>query len=109
SADFVKAGSSIDATLTSVSTHLSTTMMGDKDSPLTLNYDISATGKTLSDGNTLPMSGSVTAYIRAQTMGGRDSSGRSSQDLTYSDITTASGLIKSFQKSIAYRGGSNLV
>jgi len=109
SADIVKVGSSFDATLTSVSTHLGTTIVGDQDSPISLNYDISATGMTLPDGSTMPMSGSVTAYIRAHTTGGCDGSGRPGQELTYSEITTASGLINSFQKSIAYRGGSNLV
>jgi hypothetical protein len=109
SADIVKAGSSIDATLTSVSTHLGTSNVGDQDSPLSLNYDISAKGMTLSDGTTVPMTGSVTAYVRVYTMGGRDSSGQINQDLTYSEVSTASGLINSFQKSIAYRSGGNQV
>ncbi len=110
SADVVKAGSSIDTTLTSVTTHLDATIVGNgPDSPVVLNYDISAHGVNRPDGTTVPMTGSVMAFVRAHITGARDGSGRTSQDLTYSGITTASGLINSFQKSIAYRGGSSLV
>ena len=109
SADIVQAGSSIDATFTSVTTHLDTKIVGDNpDSPLVLNYDVSAKGITRPDGTTAPMSGSAVAFIRVHITGGRDGSGRVSQDLTYSDTTKVSGLISSFQKTIAYRGGSNL-
>ena len=109
SADIVQVGSSIDATLTSVTTHLDSRIVSaDPDSPISLNYDISAKGITRSDGTTVPMSGSVTAYVRAHIIGGRDGSGSTAEDLTYSDITRASGLINSFQKSIAYRGGTVL-
>lgn len=106
SADVVQAGSSIDATLTSVITHLDATITGDDQSAL--NYDISAHGLTRPDGTTVPMNGSVTAFVRAHIMGARDSSGHPGQDLTYSDITSASGQINRFQKSIAYRGGISL-
>lgn len=110
SADVVQAGSSFDATLTSVITHLDAKIVGnDPDSPVVLNYDISAHGINKPDGTTVPMTGSVTAFVRAHITGARDGSERTSQDLTYSEITTASGLITSFQKSIAYRGGSFLV
>jgi hypothetical protein len=109
SADIVQAGSSIDATLTSVTTHLDAKVVGDDpDSPVVLNYDISAKGITRPDGSTTPMSGSAEAYVRAYITGGRDASGSNAGVLTYSDITKASGLISSFQKSIAYRGGSIL-
>lgn len=108
SADVVQAGSSFDATLTSVTTHLDARIVGDDpDSPVVLNYDISATGITRPDGTTTPMSGSAVAYIRAHITGSRNGNGQA-EDLSYSDISKASGLISSFQKSIAYRGGSNL-
>lgn len=110
SADVVQAGSSIDATLTSVTTHLDAKITGDDpDSPIVLNYDISATGITRPDGTTVPMSGSAVAYVRAHITGSQKGSGPNTGELTYSDITKASGLITSFQKSIAYRGGSFLV
>ncbi len=83
SADVVHAGSSIDATLTSVTTHLDARMVGDDpDSPVVLNYDISANGITMPDGTAVPMSGSAVAYVRAHLISGRDSSGHTSQDLT---------------------------
>jgi len=110
SADVVQAGSHIDATLTSVTTHLDTRIVGDNpDSPVVLNYDISAKGITRSDGTTVPMSGSAMAYVRAYISGGRDSTGSNTAELSYSDISKASGLISSFQKSIAYTGGSSLI
>jgi len=110
SADVVQAGSSIDATLTSVTTHLDAKILGDDpDSPVVLNYDISATGITRHDGTTVPMSGSAVAYVRAYITGSKNGSGSNAGELTYSDITKASGLITSFQKSVAYRGGSFLV
>lgn len=109
SADIVHVGSSIDATLTSVTTHLGSGIVSaDADSPITLNYDISAKGITRADGTTVPMSGSVTSYVRAHVLGGRNGYGSTAEDLTYSDITRASGLISSYQKSIAYRGGTFL-
>jgi hypothetical protein len=110
SADVVQVGSSIDATLTSFTTHLDARVVGaDQDSPPVINYEISAKGITRPDGTTVPMSGSAVAYIRAHITGGRSGYGGTSQDLTYSDITKVSGLISSFQKSIAYKGGSYLI
>jgi len=72
SADIVQAGSSIDATLTSVTTHLDAGIVGDDpDSPVILNYDISAQGITKPGVTTEPMSGSVSAFARALITGGR--------------------------------------
>ena len=110
SADVVQAGSHIDATLTSVTTHVDTKIVSDNpDSPVVLNYDISAKGISRPDGTTTPMSGSAMAYVRAYITGGRDSTGSNARELSYSDISKASGLISSFQKSIAYTGGSSLI
>jgi|WetSurMetagenome_2_1015567.scaffolds.fasta_scaffold63642_2 hypothetical protein len=107
SADVVQAGSSFDATLTSITTHLDARIVGDDPgSPVVLNYDVSAKGITRPDGTIVPMSGSAVAYIRAHITGSQAGSGSNAGDLTYSDLTKASGLISSFQKSIAYRGGS---
>jgi hypothetical protein len=109
SADVVQVGSSIDATITSFTTHLDAKIVGaDPDSPAVINYEISAQGITRPDGTTQPMSGSAVAYIRAHITSGRDGYGGTSQDLTYSDITKVSGLINSFQKSMSYKGGSYL-
>jgi hypothetical protein len=109
SADVVQAGSSFDATLTSVTTHLDARIVGDDpDSPVVLNYDISAKGINRPDGTTTPMIGSAVAYFRAHITGSQNGSGSNAADLSYSEITKASGLINSFQKSIAFRGGSNL-
>jgi hypothetical protein len=109
SADVVQVGSSIDATITSFTTHLDAKIAGaDQDSPAVINYEISAKGITQPDGTTVPMSGSAVAYIRAHITSGCDGYSGTSQDLTYSDITKVSGLINSFQKSIAYKGGNYL-
>jgi ribosomal protein S6E (S10) len=108
SADVVQVGSSIDATITSFTTHLDAKIAG-ADSPAVINYEVSAKGITQPDGTIVPMRGSAVAYIRAHITGGHDSNGGGiRQDLTYSDITKVSGLINSFQKSIAYKGGSYL-
>ena len=104
SADVVEAGSQIDATLTSVTTHLSTsTVNNEPGSPVSLSYDISAQGITRPDGTYVPMSGSVTAYISAHLAGSRNSPGTIAGDLSYHDITTASGLVRSFKKTMTYQ------
>lgn len=109
SADVVQAGSSFDATLASITTHLDMGMVSDDPgSPVVLDYEVSAQGITSPDGSTTPMIGSAEAYIKAHTYGDRYNSGMNTGELTYSDTTRASGLISSFRKSVTYRGGSVL-
>lgn len=105
----VEAGSSFDATTGSVTTHVGSGMVNDNPAdPVTLGYDISAGGITIPDGSTTPMAGSVEAYVRAHTMNGHYRSSLNSGELTYSDVTMASGLISSFRKTITCRFGGVL-
>jgi len=55
------------------------------------------------------MIGSASAYVKVHTQEARNSSLTKSQDLVYSETSTASGLINSFSKSIAYQSGFNLL
>ena len=104
------AGSSTDAQLTSVTTHVSAGFVGtDPDVPVTLNYGVSATGITLADGTYAPMTGTATAFFTAHLQGGDASTGAKSTDVYYSEYSSASGLINSFSKSFSYQGGVSLV
>jgi hypothetical protein len=102
-ADSVSAGSSIDARVTSVTTKLEARILSaDPSAPVSLTYEIAATGVTLPDGTVTPMAGSVSAFLRADIH-------QSSGNIGYSETSSASGLINIFKKSIRYQGGSNLI
>ncbi len=104
------AGSTIDAGLTSVNTQLSAGFIGtDPTVPVSLNYEVSATGITLPDGTYAPMTGTATAFFTAHLQGGDSSTGVKATDITYSEYASASGLITSFSKSFSYQGGVSLV
>ncbi|HTY15502.1 MAG TPA: hypothetical protein VMC42_07315 [Methanoregulaceae archaeon] len=125
-----QAGSSIDTTLTSVVTHADNRFVGtDSTFPVVLNYNINAQGITLSDGTSSPMIGSVSAYLKVHVQEARNASsipdivniGASypdsvitqppvkSEDLVYSETSSASGLINKFSKSMSYQSGFNLI
>jgi len=125
-----QAGSSIDTTLTSVVTHADDRFVGtDSTFPIVLNYNINAQGITLSDGTSSPMIGSVSAYLKVHVQEARNASsipdeiniGASypgsiitqtslkSEDLVYSESSSASGLISKFSKSMSYQSGFNLI
>jgi hypothetical protein len=106
----VGAGSTTDTQVASVTTQLSAGFIGtDPGVPVTLNYGISAKGITLADGTYMPMTGTATAFFTAHLQGGDGSTGTKSSDITYSEFSSASGLINSFSKSFSYQGGVSLV
>ena len=107
--NIVQAGSSIDTSLASVVTNANSRFIGtDASIPVTLNYDIAAEGITLGN-QTSPMIGSVSAYIKAHVQEARNSSNIKSEDLDYSETSSASGLINSFTKSMSYQSGFTLI
>ncbi|HTY15321.1 MAG TPA: hypothetical protein VMC42_06410 [Methanoregulaceae archaeon] len=108
--NIVQAGSSIDTTLTSTVTNANDRFVGtDSAAPVALNYNIASKGITLSDGTSSPMIGSASAYLKVHIQEARNSSTTKSEDLVYSETSTASGLINSFSKGFAYQGGFNLI
>ena len=108
--NIIEAGSSFDSTLTSTVTSAGDRFVGtDSSYPVTLNYKVASEGITLSDGTSSPMIGSASAYVKAHIQEARNSSTTKSEDLTYAETSTASGLISSFGKTIAYQSGFNLI
>ena len=108
--NIVQAGSSFDATLTSTVTKANDRFVGtDSTFPVVLNYNVASTGITLSDGTSSPMIGSAAAYVKVHVQEARNSTTTKSEDLVYSETSTASGLISSFAKSVAYQSGFNLI
>jgi hypothetical protein len=119
-----QAGSSVDTTLTSVVTHADDRFVGtDSTFPVVLNYQINAQGITLSDGTSSPMMGSVSAYLKVHAQEARNASyvqslfptqlntvsSLKSEDLAYTETSTASGLVSHFSKSMSYQSGFNLI
>jgi hypothetical protein len=119
-----QAGSSVDTTLTSVVTHADDRFVGtDSTFPVVLNYQINAQGITLSDGTSSPMIGSVSASLKVHVQEARNASyvqsllitqlntvaPLKSEDLVYSESSSASGLITKFSKSMSYQSGFNLI
>jgi hypothetical protein len=124
-----QAGSSIDTTLTSVVTHADDRFVGtDSTFPVVLDYQINAQGITLSDGTSSPMIGSVSAYLKLHVQEARNNSYAyatnghgspqlipivlnpvKSEDLVYSEMSSASGLVSKFSKSMSYQSGFNLI
>jgi hypothetical protein len=124
-----QAGSSIDTSLTSVVTHADDRFVGtDSTFPVVLNYNINAQGITLSDGTSSPMIGSVSAYLKVHVQEARNvtpgpiltdlfehsfTTGNGnpvkSEDLAYSETSSASGLVSHFSKSMSYQSGFNLI
>jgi len=121
-----QAGSSIDTTLTSVVTHADDRFVGtDSTFPVVLNYQINAQGITLSDGTSSPMIGSVSAYLKVHVQEARNVTQvpanyfenpvtitinpQKSEDLVYSETSSASGLVSKFSKSMSYQSGFNLI
>ena len=124
--NIVEAGSSIDTTLTSVVTSADDRFVGtDSGIPMALDYAIDAKGITTGNSSS-PMIGSGSAYLKMHTQEARqpnltaaDGTFNSpdyvsswtlkSQDLAYSETSSASGLISDFNKEMHYRSGFTLV
>jgi hypothetical protein len=108
--NIVQAGSSFDATLTSTVTNANDRFVGtDSSFPVTLNYNVASKGITLSDGTSSPMIGSAAAYLKVHIQESRNNTTTKSEDLVYSESSTASGLINSFAKSVSVQSGFNLL
>jgi hypothetical protein len=108
--NIVQAGSGFDTTLTSTVTKANDRFVGtDSTFPVVLNYNVASKGITLSDGTSSPMIGSASAFLKVHVQESRDTSTIKTEDLVYSETTTASGLINSFSKSMAYQGGFSLI
>jgi hypothetical protein len=136
--NIVQAASAFDTTLTSTVTLADTRFVGtDATVPVVLNYNINAQGITLTDGTSSPMIGSVSAYLKVHVQEARNESTSSgplffgseafgqgeplsysfpdvadpikSEDLAYSETSTASGLISKFSKSMSYSSQASAV
>ncbi len=132
-----QAGSAFDTTLTSTVTSADTRFVGaDASLPVVLNYNINAQGITLGNQSS-PMIGSVSAYLKVHVQEARNESTISgaifepksgafgqieglysfpnavdpikSEDLAYSETSTASGLISTFSKSMSYSSQASAV
>jgi hypothetical protein len=120
-----QAGSAFDTTLTSTVTSADTRAVStDATIPVVLNYNINSQGITPGDGTSSPMIGSVSAYMKVHVQEARNestvsgellpefdlfsysfpdgSNPQKSEDLSYSETSTASGLISRFAKSMSY-------
>ena len=109
--NIVQAGSSFDTTLTSTVTKASDRFVGtDSTIPVVLNYNVASTGITLTDGTSSPMIGSAAAYLKVHVQEARNwsissplgqyqyPSSPKSEDVAYTETSTASGLISRLQQ-----------
>jgi len=127
-----QAGSTFDTTLTSTVTSADTRVVGtDAAIPVVLDYNINAQGLS-AGGQSSPMIGSVSAYLKVHVQEARNESTLSgttilpfgadpvysfpdslnpqkSEDLAYSETSTASGLISQFSKSMGYTSQASAV
>jgi len=99
------AGSALDMTRVSLATSADTGFIAaDAGIPVQLGYEITARGITV-DGQVTPASGSIDAYLNVHIQEARRNNVRESEDLTYSEKTTAEGLITLFHKNVGYESG----
>ena len=123
-----QAGSAFDTTLTSTVTSADTRFVGtDATIPTVLNYNINSHGISLGSQSS-PMIGSVSAYLKVHVQEARNESVLEvlpdettsfivmdpvnpvkSEDLVYSETSTASGLISQFGKSMSYSSQASAV
>ena len=120
--NIAQAGSSIDTTLSSVTTSADDRVVGTESGfPVVLNYNINAQGIALGDQSS-PMIGSVSAFLKVHTQEARqpdlttddhivfqNSMKIKAEDLVYSETSSASGLIDGFSKAMHYQSGLNLI
>ena len=123
-----QAGSAFDTTLTSTVTSADTRFVGtDATIPTVLNYNINSHGISLGNQSS-PMIGSVSAYLKVHAQEARNESVLEglpdddtsfilmdpvdpikSEDLVYSETSSASGLISQFSKSMSYSSQASAV
>ncbi len=73
-----------------------------------VNYDFAVSPYNTATGPVTAF-GSAEAYVNAHTMEGRTDSNTISQDMTYSEHTSANGFINGFHKSIKWQSGPIIV
>jgi hypothetical protein len=99
--NIIQVGSSADVTLASLTTSADERhVMASGDPGVAVDYNIKMTGF-----GDIPAMGSATAYIDAHIQEARTGDGGKSEDVAYSESSTASGDISLFQKAIAYQSG----
>jgi len=126
-----QAGSAFDTTLTSTVTSADTRFIGtDATIPVVLNYNINSQGLTIGSQSS-PMIGSVSAYLKVHIQEARNESvisgvlptglgggsysfpdqmnPKKSENLVYTESSTASGLISKFSKSMSYSSQASAV
>ena len=103
----IQAGSKYDLTIGSVVTSTDNRIVGtDVTAPVALNYAISVKPYTIQGQGTFPAMGSVSAYVKAHIQEGQNSNVTGmNEDLTYAESSSASGIINSFSKIIAFQSG----
>jgi hypothetical protein len=107
--NIVQAGSSVDTTLTSLVTSSNARFISsDAGTPVNLNYNIDAQGLTTGNQNS-PMIGSAAAFLKVHVQEARNTTTQKSEDLVYSETSSASGLISKFSKDMHYQSGFNLI
>ncbi len=109
--NIIQAGSHYDLTAGSVVTAADNRFVGtDATTPVALNYAIDVKPYTIQGQGTSPALGSVSAYVKAHVQEGRSLNNTTrAEDLTYSESSSASGIINSFSKIIAFQSGKALV
>ncbi len=126
--NIVQAGSKYDLTVGSVVTGADDRFIGtDATVPVILNYAIAVKPYTVTGQGTSLAMGSTSAYVKAHIQESRDfnitliapggehspvpgtGDPTKAEDLTYTESSSASGLISSFSKTIAYQSGKALL
>jgi hypothetical protein len=103
--NIVQMGGSMDVTLVSAETAASDRFVAaTADVPNVVTYSIAAKGMTV-DSTNVPAMGTVSAFMKTHIMEARGDSDDKSEDLTYAETSTASGLINSFSKSMSFMDG----
>ena len=106
--NIAQAGSSIDVNLVSMTTAVDSRFISaDSAVPVALNYDIRAGGINTGNGYS-PATGSVSAFIKVHTQEARGNITKKSEDLSYSETSSANGLIQQFTKKMNYQSGARL-
>ena len=109
--NIVQAGSKYDLTIGSVVTAANDRFVDtDATAPVVLNSAITVKPYTIQGQGTFPAMGSALAYIKASIKEGRSTnSSAQAEDFTYAESSSASGVISSFSKTIAYQSGKSLI
>ncbi|MCU0629621.1 MAG: hypothetical protein MUF37_00490 [Methanoregulaceae archaeon] len=121
--NIVQTGSKYDLTVGSITTDANNRFVGDDATiPVVQNYAINIKPYGISEGQ-IPAMGSAMAYMKVHTQEGRLIYAYSfsqepeanvyklvkSQDITYSESSSALGVISSFAKSLSYNSGTSLI